>query len=410
VLFVLFVDQLIGLQMHHTLTPRQERIVALADDLARRFARRADEYDRDGRFPHENYAELRDSGYLRLVVPPEYGGEGADLFEMVLAQERLGRGDGATAMAVDMTIHLIGRLRETRSWPAPVFAEVCRAVAEEGALINAAATEPELGSPSRGGLPATSATPVDGGYRISGHKQFVSMAPALRYFVVSCALPPTDDAPQGASANAIVERGAPGLRLENTWSDALSLRASGSFDVLLEDVFVPSHMLVDRQPVGGPPVLSAKSPPALAWFALTLSAVYLGIGQAASDAIRAYARSRVPTALGRPIATLPNIQRHVGAIEVALSAARAVLHQTARAWVERPEAREALAPQVAAAKYLCTNAAASATDQALRIAGGFAITRRLPLERFFRDARAGLTHPPNDDTALELVGKAALER
>ncbi|KPV51217.1 hypothetical protein SE17_22485 [Kouleothrix aurantiaca] len=50
-----------------------------------------------------------------------------------------------------------------------------------------------------------------------------------------------------------------------------------------------------------------------------------------------------------------------------------------------------------------------AADQALRIAGGFALTRALPLERLYRDARAGLTHPPNDDAALELIGRAALE-
>jgi len=60
------------------------------------------------------------------------------------------------------------------------------------------------------------------------------------------------------------------------------------------------------------------------------------------------------------------------------------------------------------AKYLCTNAAIAATDQALRIAGGFGLTRKLPLERYFRDARAGLTHPPQDDAALELIGRAAL--
>ncbi|MEN9938737.1 MAG: hypothetical protein RLZZ387_5316 [Chloroflexota bacterium] len=395
--------------MHQTLTPRQQRVVALADDLAARFARRAELCDRDGAFPQENYADLAASGYLRLVVPTEYGGEGADLLDLVLAQEHLARGDGGTAMAVDMTVHMIGRLRETRAWPEPLFAEVCRAIAEEGALINAAATEPELGSPSRGGLPATAATPVEGGYRVTGRKLFVSMAPALRYFVVSVALPPADDAPLGATANVIIERGVPGLHLEDTWSDALSLRTSGSYDVVLEDVFVAEDRVVDRQPVGQAPVLSNKSPVSLAWFALTLSAVYLGIGQAASDAIRAYARSRVPTALGRPIATLPNIQRHVGEIEIPLAAARAVLHQTARRWVERPDLRERMSPEVATAKYLCTNAAATATDQALRIAGGFGITRRLPLERYFRDARAGLTHPPNDDAALEMVGRAALE-
>ncbi|PMP79175.1 MAG: acyl-CoA dehydrogenase, partial [Roseiflexus castenholzii] len=79
-----------------------------------------------------------------------------------------------------------------------------------------------------------------------------------------------------------------------------------------------------------------------------------------------------------------------------------------RAWVARPAERSAMTAQIAMAKYLCTNAACDATDQALRIAGGFALTRALPLERYFRDARAGLTHPPNDDAALELIGKHAL--
>ncbi|HEU5088495.1 MAG TPA: acyl-CoA dehydrogenase family protein, partial [Roseiflexaceae bacterium] len=77
-------------------------------------------------------------------------------------------------------------------------------------------------------------------------------------------------------------------------------------------------------------------------------------------------------------------------------------------WVAHPERHDSMASQLALAKYLCTNAAIDASDHALRIAGGFGLTRKLPLERFFRDARAGITHPPNDDAALELIGKAAL--
>lgn len=394
--------------MTSRLTQRQQRIVALADDLAARFAERAGEHDRNGTFPFENYTELHEAGFLRLVVPREYGGDGADLFEMVLAQEHLARGDGATAMAVDMTTHLIGRMSELRHWPDPIFATICRSIAAEGALINAAATEPELGSPSRGGMPATTATATSGGWLVNGRKLFVSMAPVLRYFVVSVALPPGPDTPQGAVANAIVPAGSNGLRLEDTWSDALSLRTSGSYDVILENVFVADEWLIDRHPVGGGP--PPKSLTQTAWFALTMAAVYLGIGQAAANAAVGYANQRVPTALGRPIATLPNIQRRVGEMELALTAARAVLHQTARAWVEQPERREYLAASIAAAKYLCTNAAISASDQALRIAGGFGLTRNLPLERYYRDVRAGLTHPPADDQVLELVGRTALER
>ncbi len=389
------------------LTPHQQRIVELADSLARRFAERADRYDREGAFPFENYDDLRESGYLRLIVPREYGGEGADLFDVVLAQEHLARGDGATAMAVDMTLHMIGRLAELRTWPEPMFATICRSIVEEGALVNAAATEPELGSPSRGGLPATTATSTDGGWLINGHKQFVSMAPALRYIVTSVAIPPSDEYPQGATAQAIVQSDSPGLKLVDTWSDALSLRSSGSYDVLYENVFVPSEWLIDINPIGSAP--KPQGPPMqMAWFGLSLSAVYLGIGQAAVDAIAQYARERVPTGLGKPIATLPNIQRRVGEMHVSLTAARMVLYDTAGAWVEQVDNRQGMAPRIAMAKYLCTNAALTACDQALRVAGGFGLTRKLPLERFYRDVRAGLTHPPQDDAALEMIGKSAL--
>lgn len=389
------------------LTPRQQQMIDTAAALADRFARRVDANDRAGRFPDENYTELHQSGYLRQIVPAKYGGAGANLYETVLMQERLAQGDGATAMAANMTLHLIGRVREVGSWPEPLFATICRHIAEQGALINGAASEPELGSPSRGGMPATSATPTDGGWLINGHKQFVTMAPALRYFVTSVALPPGPDSPQGATANAIVRAPAEGLRLEDTWSDALGLRTSGSYDVYYENVFVPGEWLIDRSPIGRTP--PPGPPTASAWFALTMGAVYLGIGQSAIDAVCHYAQERVPSALGKPIATLPAIQRRVGQGQAALSAARSVLYDAARTWAEQPEARMGMAAQIALAKYLCTNAAVDAADQALRIAGGFALTRTLPLERLYRDARAGLTHPPNDDAALELIGRAALE-
>lgn len=389
--------------MYFSQTQRQQQMASLARALAEQFALAADANDRAGRFPAEHYAELHRAGYLRLIVPAEYGGAGADLYEMVLAQEQLARGDGATAMAVNMTIHLIGRLAEQRSWPEPIFAAICRDLAEHGALINAAASEPELGSPSRGGLPATSATPTAGGWLISGRKLFVSMAPALRYFVTSVALPPAAGQAEGRAANAIVRAGAPGLRIEDTWRDALGLRSSGSFDVYYDQVFVPDGWLIDRAPApAGPPT-------AQAWFALTMAAVYLGIGQAAIDAVGRYARERVPSALGRPIATLPAIQRRIGEGQAALTAARCVLYQAAQGWVAQPAQRAGMTPAIHLAKYLCTNAAVSASDQALRVAGGFGMTRALPIERFYRDARAGLTHPPQDDTALETIGRAAIE-
>jgi alkylation response protein AidB-like acyl-CoA dehydrogenase len=391
---------------YYSLSARQQQILALADELAARFGARADAHDRDGSFPYENYADLHDSGYLRLAIPPEYGGEGADAFTMVLAQERLARGDGSTALATAMLVHLLGRTAEERGWPEPVFATICRTIAAEGGLINSVVTEPELGSISRGGAPATSATPTTGGWLINGHKIFATGAPALRYLVTGVTLPASADAPQGESASAIVEANAPGLRLESTWSDSLSLRASGNDDVYYENVFVPERWLVNRRPIGAAPPPNA--PLAFNVWSLTIAAVYLGIGQAACDAACDYAHGRVPPSLGKPIAELPHIQQWIGQIQVTLDAARAVLYDTTRTWVEQPNLRPTLAAAIAASKYLVTNAACSATETALRVAGGFSLTRALPLERYFRDARAGLFNPPQDDLALGQIGRAAL--
>lgn len=388
------------------LMERQQRIVALADDLAATFHARADTHDRDGTFPHANYRDLHTRGYLRLAVPVAYGGDGASIYEMVLAQEHLARGDGATALGVGMTLHLMGRLYETQQWDERVYALVCRAILEQGALVNAAATEPEMGSPSRGGLPATTATPTDGGWLINGHKRLISMAPAVTLFSVSVRLPPSETMPDGGRGNAIIRADSPGVRIENVWNDALSLRASGNSDLWLAEVFVPDDMLIDRVAAGA---VGGKSPAALAWFSLMLSAVYLGIGQAACNAVVRYARERTPVALGKPIAALPHVQRRTGTMATTLNAARAVLHQAAQQWETLPAQRDTLAPLIVQAKYLCTNAAVTATDEALRIAGGFGLSRDLPLERYFRDARAGITHPPHDDAALEMIGKALLE-
>jgi alkylation response protein AidB-like acyl-CoA dehydrogenase len=392
-----------------TITPlseRQRRFVTLADDLAARFAARADAHDRASSFPHENYADLHESGYLRLALPREFGGEGADVLEMVLAHERLARGDGSTGLATGMLIQLLGRLGEERSWPEPVFAEVCRTIAQEGGLVNSVVTEPDLGSISRGGTPATTATPAPGGWLINGHKIFATGAPAMRFLVVGVTIPPSEAAPKGESANAIVPAGAQGLRLEHTWRDSLSLRASGNDDFYFENVFVPDEWLIGRRPIGAPPA-GGPVGGASGW-SLVVAAVYLGIGQAACDAACDYALNRVPPSLGKPIAELPNIQNAIGQMQAQLDAARAVIHEAARVWVEHPASRGALGPSIAAAKYLATNAACAVSEQALRVGGGFSLSHTLPLERFFRDARAGLFNPPQDDLALSQIGRAAI--
>jgi len=89
-------------------------------------------------------------------------------------------------------------------------------------------------------------------------------------------------------------------------------------------------------------------------------------------------------------------------------AARALLFEVAADWTGRDEDRSAMMARIAAAKMAVSNAANKATEKALQAAGGAALTRALPLERFFRDVRAAGMQPPSGDTAYEAVGRAAL--
>lgn len=383
--------------MDYPKTARQAEFMALADRLAEQIAVRAPEHDRAGSFPHEAFQVLHESGYLALTVPEEYGGRGATPLEIALAQSRLARGDGAVALSATMHLVLVGRLADTRPWPEEVFARFCREVVASGALINSAASEPALGSPSRGGLPATTATKVTDGWQIDGRKSWTSLAPALRYAIVSTAIHTEGAEPR--RANFLVPMAAEGVRIEETW-DNLGMRASGSHDVVLEGVVVGDDALLpgDDAARGGDP---------RGWGAV-VGSVYHGIGTAARDYAIRYARERKPTGLPGPIAELPTIQHRVAEIELLILQAGAVYFGTLEEWGAHPARRGELAWRLAAGKYLTTNNAIKVTDLALRVTGSAGLLRAQPLERYFRDVRAGLGHPPADDIALTTIGKAAL--
>jgi alkylation response protein AidB-like acyl-CoA dehydrogenase len=387
-----------SLPLPYPKTERQAEYMALADRLGAFAAERAPAHDREGSFPFESIAELRASGYPALTVPKELGGWGADPLELALAQERLARGDGSVGLGSWMHLGLIARQATSRTWPAEIFARVCREVVEEGALINAAASEPALGSPSRGGLPSTTAVRTPDGWLLNGRKSWASLAPALTYAVVMATV--EDDGQPPRRANFLVRMTTPGVRVEPTW-DTLGMRGTGSHDVVLEDVVVPLDVRLPGEEapgVGDPRGWNVGS-----------GAVYTGIAVAARDFAVEYARGRRPSGQeGASIAEYQAVQHRVAEMDMLILQSRSILYSTAEAWVERPELRDNLAWQVNASKYVATNNAIRVTDLALRVVGSAGLARGLPLERYFRDARAGLGNPPMDDIALTLIGKAAL--
>src|SRR5712664_2397255 len=126
---------------------RQKRLSGVAGELAASFARRASTNDWAGIFPYENYGELHEAGLLRLAVPRELGGEGASVLEVALVQARLSQGCPSTALVTTMHHTQLMRLGAgaQNEGERALYERVCRAIVEEGALLNNAASEPATG-------------------------------------------------------------------------------------------------------------------------------------------------------------------------------------------------------------------------------------------------------------------------
>lgn len=362
-------------------SPRVQALFPRLDELARDFASRAAEHDRAGSCPGENFPPLIQAGIPALSVPERLGGQGYDLVETLFVVERLARGCPSTALILAMTLHLVGGAADAEVWPEPVYAALCESVLQ-GALINSVASEPELGSPSRGGLPCTQAEQVDGAWRLTGRKTFATGAPVLTHFLVQARI-------QDEIGEFLVLSSDPGLRIDPTW-DTLGMRATASHDLVLEGA-VGSLM---RRFTGDRFKRSPRP-----WFYLSVAAVYLGLAACCAREAAAYACSRRPTNLGgKSIAELESVRALMGQLEAERLQAGSLLYTVARAACD-----PLLGPEVGLAKVRATEAALQAAQLAARIVGGAALDRRLPFERLLRDAQAGPFHPPNPAQALDAL-------
>src|SRR5579859_7654461 len=105
--------------------------IEMARALAQDVATRADDADRLGKLPDQDVRALRDSGYLTLSVPKEYGGYGLPLLDCIAAHLELAQGSASTAMVAGMNMQVFGNASEQRSWPPAVFEKFCRAAVHD---------------------------------------------------------------------------------------------------------------------------------------------------------------------------------------------------------------------------------------------------------------------------------------
>jgi len=358
-------------------------------------AERAAAHDADGSFPAEDFARLREAGLLGFMVPERLGGMGKRFADYAALAYELGRGNGATALILNMHASITGVLgltpdevTEELGAPDEYFdrRDEILADAAKGRLYSVAMSE--RGTGARLSAMSTSYTVEPDGFHIKGSKSFVSGSAAADGFLVA-ARRAGDREP--VVSQFLVPRGE-GVTVRETW-DSMGMRATGSHDVDF-DVLVPTGALLGG--VEGLALLATELAPQ--WMVASYAAVYVGVARAAVDAAVAHAAER-------NLRNLPNVRSRIGRADAAVSAAYATVLEAAR----RVDAEDPEAPQwVWRAKLIAGDTAAQVSASMLEAAGASATRRGSPAERLFRDARCGALQPATSDVCADWLGVAAL--
>ncbi|NRG44712.1 acyl-CoA/acyl-ACP dehydrogenase [Bacillus sp. CRN 9] len=375
-------------------TDRQAALFQKAAELADHFSKRAHGIDETAQFPFENFQELKDAGYLSLTVPKEYGGEEIKLYDYLLIQERIAQGDASTALCIGWHLGVIYDLRLKRKWKEEQFEQLCNAVIQDKKLINRCATEAATGSPTRGGKPATTAVKKGDKWIINGRKSFASMAPGLDYSLITATIPETNEI-----GIFWLDHQLEGVAVEPNW-DMLGMRGTRSDDLVLTEVEVDSERLVEKENGDFYQIPNA-------WL-LHSAACFIGVAIAARNYAVKFASEYEPNSLPGPICEVPEVQRKIGEMELELLKARHMLYSIADRWDNEPEKRNQLGSELGATKHIVSNSANKVVDWAMRIVGAQSLQQKNPLQRYYRDVRAGLHNPPMDDVVIYNLAKNAL--
>jgi len=383
------------------MTPQsvRERALAIVAELGPAFRERAPAYDRDARFPFENYADLRDAGLLALCIPERYGGLGAGFRDYMHVAAALGRWCPMTALTLnmhtqtvlwtgvladDLTMHDEERARHER-----IRARLYATIVEDGA-IQAQPLSEGLAKGATAGV-ATKATPVEGGFRISGRKIFASLAGAATSYNLTCVVPGED-----RLRFLSVAADNPGVAIAGTW-DTLGMRGTDSRDLVFDEAFVPADD--ELLPAGFFGQLAERWP----YVYMTLTPAYVGLADAVLEFTQQYLSS-VPRP-GVP-ARRDSPAKQWGWAEMQILAGRS------RAAWERvvDEAGPDPAPErlrrALVATYTVMETAQEVAAKAIRVCGGTSIMKRFPLEQHYRDARCGsLMNPWSAEACLERLGR-----
>lgn len=363
----------------------------LTDELLERIRGRAARVDLDNGFPHEDLADLTEAGYLRAMVPVEFGGLGLTLQEMTREQLRLAGAAPATALSVNMhqvwlgvarVVHATGE--DSMDW---VFTD---AVAGEvfGFGISEGGNDLVLfGSRSE-------ARPDgEGGFSFHGTKIFTSLSPVWTR-LGTFGTDSTGEEPM--SVFGFITRDGGGFEIKDDW-DTLGMRGSQSRTTKLTGAHAPANRIIRRIPPG--PTADPFVFGIFANFELLLASVYTGIAQRALDlAVAAVQKRTSMKNKGAPYAHDPDIRWRLADAAIELDAIHPQIATLAHDVDHGVDRGSLWMPQLSAVKSRATETALSVVTKAIRASGGGSYFTSNELSRLYRDVLAGIFHPSDDES------------
>ena len=391
---------MIELKPSPNLTPEEQNVQAgLRRELRELLAAFDDAYwrekDDQAEWPDEFFRALADQGWFGITLPEKYGGAGLGLVHGCAVVEEIANSSAgfAGAQAVHTNIFGVeplakyGTEEQKQRWLPPIC--------QGKSMVAIGITEPDAGFDTTN--IRTFAERRPGGWVLNGRKTFLSRFTKSDKVLLVARTTPREQVQKRTDGIT--------LFLVDTDDPAFSIRrikfagrhVVPSFDVAIENLFVPDENVVGEVGRGFYHLLSVLNPERI-----TLAAECIGAGLRAVAKAVEYANQRV--VFGRPIGQNQGIQFPLAEAYMKLQAARIMTYHAASLY----DRGEPCGEEANTAKFLAAEAAYMATDRAVQTLGGHGYAKDNSVERFWRESRLGLIAPVSQEMTLNFIGEKVL--
>ena len=362
----------------------------LSEELLQEIHERAPRYDKENAWPAEDYAALKEVGYLKAFVPKEYGGFGLSLKEIAQEQTRLAMAAPGTALGVNMHQIIVGLGKHMVRFGNKKGEQILRDAAE-GKLLAFGISEPSNDRVLFGSI--SEARPEENGaYRFYGKKVFLSMGKYCDK-LVSFGQDNTGESPLSVFAYLTPDQET--FIVKEDW-DTMGMRATQSNSVELKGIFAAEEQILTKVAPG--PSFDPVVFGIFAYFEILLAATYFGIGKRALEIGVETVKTRHSVSNDAPYANDKNIRWRIAEAAIMLDGIQPQINELSDTLEASTEYSFIWLPRLSSIKNRSVEVSKKAVEEIVRASGGSSYFNRTELSRLYRDVLAGLFQPSDQES------------